>query len=282
MPFTISHAAVASPLNRLVNKQLPVLALAVGTMSPDLEFFLRGRIERSIGHTAHGVVLLDLPLSFAFLAALSWLIVPAVVTLLPDAVLHLGRPLERAFTLPKAAWTDRRAMAKLTLAITIGAGSHLLWDQFTHSPGADDEGLGWLNWLPFSIGEADFALHSILQWISTAVGLTLVMLSLNRWLDTQPREVSAEALLAPTPGALRKLGWGFIGIVTIGFAVQNPLAFLGDGGGRPSGLANLMAHSAIWALSGCFIALSLFGAAVQMGLVERWTSMQPEPKTSVG
>ena len=282
VPFTISHVAVAGPLNRLVNQQLPVLALAVGTMSPDLEFFLRGRIERSIGHTVHGILLLDVPLSFAFLAALSWLIIPAITTLLPDAALHLGAPLERTFTLPRAAWTDRRALARITLAVMIGAGSHILWDQFTHNPGADEVALGWLDWLPFSIGEADFALHSIFQWLSTALGLTLVMRSLNRWLDTQPREIPAEALLEPTPSAIRKLGWAFVGIVTVGFAVQNPLAFLGTGGGRPTGLANLLAHSAIWSLSGCFIALSLFGAAIQMGLVERWVSSEPGPNTSVG
>lgn len=282
MPFTISHVALARPLDRVLGGELPILALAAGTMAPDFEYFLRGRIERSISHLAHGVLLVDLPLGLLFLAALTWLVVPGILTLLPDGALHLGPGLTRTFTIPRSAWTDRLSLARIAVAIMIGAGSHLVWDEFTHGPAAEGRWLGWLNALPFSIGQADFALYSVFQWISSVAGLAVLAIAADRWFDRQPRAVPANVLLDPTPSVLRRVGWVFVGVVTVGFGIQNPLAFLGGGDARPSGLLEVIGISAVWALTGLFLALALFGAAVQLGLIERWQSTEPGPNTPVG
>lgn len=268
MPFTIAHAAAAEPIDRLLGRQVSTLALAVGTLAPDLEFFIRGRSERSIGHDLHGTVLLDLPLAFVFLAALSWLVVPAIVTLLPDNALHLGPALRRSFTVPLRRWGDPSALARLAVAILIGAGSHLLWDDFTSEPPPETASLQWLTRFPFSLGGADHALHSILRWASTVGGLILVGLALRRWLERQPRQIPADALLEPIPPKLRRGGLAFIAIVTVAFAVQHPLAFVGDGPARPDATADILAATVSWALAGCFVALALFGAALQLGVLE--------------
>ena len=36
MPFTLSHAILAPPLSKLSGNRLPIAALAIGTMTPDL------------------------------------------------------------------------------------------------------------------------------------------------------------------------------------------------------------------------------------------------------
>ncbi len=36
MPFTISHAVIATPLAKLSRNTLPIAALAIGSMTPDL------------------------------------------------------------------------------------------------------------------------------------------------------------------------------------------------------------------------------------------------------
>lgn len=278
----MSHAALAKPIDRLLGGQLSTLALAVGTIAPDLEFFIRGRIARTAGHQPYGVLLLDVPLALVFLAALTWLVVPGIIALLNDDALHLGPALRRSFTVPRRVWTDPTALAGHVLAVMIGAGSHILWDEFTHGPVAEGEAIAWLNRFPFAIGQADFALYSVLHWLSTAGGLASVMIVLNRWLDRQPRQIPAEALLEPVPSAIRNAGLAFVALVTIGFTIQNPIAVLGGGSARPDALGDLLATSATWALSGCFIALALFGGAIQLGLIERWEERRPGPNTPVG
>ena len=67
MPFTVSHIAAVLP-GRVVNR-LPLAGLAVGAMSPDLEYVVHGMTRRTIGHTPAGIVLLDLPLSLLPLGA---------------------------------------------------------------------------------------------------------------------------------------------------------------------------------------------------------------------
>ncbi len=36
MPFTISHAVIAPPIAKLSRNNLPIAALAIGSMTPDL------------------------------------------------------------------------------------------------------------------------------------------------------------------------------------------------------------------------------------------------------
>jgi hypothetical protein len=40
MPFTLSHAATAVPLHRLLQKHGNITAFVIGTFSPDLPYFL--------------------------------------------------------------------------------------------------------------------------------------------------------------------------------------------------------------------------------------------------
>lgn len=263
MPFTISHAAAALPLQRYGGRELPLLALAVGSMSPDLEFFIVGRIERTIGHTAHGVLLLDLPLSLLFLATMTWLLVPGVVALLPDRYRHLEPAIERSFSLRRSQLLTPAGLATTSIAVMVGAGSHILWDVFTHGPAQSDTVLEWLNSFPFSVGKANFALYSILQWISTGVGLAVITNALIDWIERQPAQPAKDGA-TPQPRR-RTMGLALVALITTAFAVQSPVALIGDRPARASGLGEQITTSAIWAMSGCVIALGLVGLAARLG-----------------
>lgn len=270
VPFTLSHLAAAKPLDRLLGQQLPFVALAAGAMAPDLEFFLRGRIERTIGHSAHGAVLMDVPLGLLFLAVVAWLVTPAIRALLPTEVEHLGAALERSMAIPGGSWLDPRALARIVLALLIGAGSHIVWDVFTQPAASDATGtvyqsLAWLDRLEFSIGETNFALHSLLHWLSTALGLIAVMVTVDRWIERNPAPTDADESGRYVPAVTRRTGLALTGATTVAFLVQHPVALLGDDPARPSGLASVLATEAVWALAGCFVGLAAFGTLLRSG-----------------
>ena len=68
MPFTIAHAAAALPLRKT---RLVLSALVIGTMVPDLQYFLRMAPDDRYGHSLRGALLLSLPLGLLTLWGLS-------------------------------------------------------------------------------------------------------------------------------------------------------------------------------------------------------------------
>lgn len=294
VPFTISHLAAAKPIDSLLGRQLPMIALAVGAMAPDFEFFIRGRIERTIGHTVHGALLIDVPLGLLFLAALTWLIVPAICSLLSAEDRYLAPAIERSFTVPRGMWSSPSGLARIVLALLIGIGSHLLWDVFTQPTPVGADGvrvasLAWLDWFPFSIGEADFALHSVLHWLSSAFGLVVLMVAVDRWLERQARpgpgdEVTTATRPTPTRSPMRLIGWGLVIATTGAFLIQHPAPLLDSGPARPTGLAEQLATAAVWALAGCFVGLALFGLLLQVGFLPSGASVPrpPDPYRRAG
>ena len=64
MPFTLSHAAVAAPLAR---RGLILSAVAIGSMTPDFEYFLRLSMNSRWSHSLPGVLTFCLPVSILVL-----------------------------------------------------------------------------------------------------------------------------------------------------------------------------------------------------------------------
>ena len=58
MPFTLSHAVLAPPLAQLSGERLPLGALAIGTMTPDL-FRLLVKDEIYLNHQWQGIIYPD-------------------------------------------------------------------------------------------------------------------------------------------------------------------------------------------------------------------------------
>ena len=124
MPFTFAHVAAAPPLYRLTGRRLVLSALVVGSISPDFEYFVRLRAERTISHTPLGVVQMCLPASLAVLWIWHRFLGPVLAPLLPG---RLNRAAARPFR-----WGPPSRFLLICGSVVIGAFSHLAWDALTN------------------------------------------------------------------------------------------------------------------------------------------------------
>src|SRR4051812_20670876 len=83
MPFTFSHAAAAYPFRRT---RLVLSAVIIGSMAPDFEYFLHGRMTSRWSHNLHGAFEFSLPASLVVLAIFHWILKRPVLTLFPRAL----------------------------------------------------------------------------------------------------------------------------------------------------------------------------------------------------
>lgn len=138
MPITFAHPIAVAPLART---GLPIGALVVGTVVPDLPLFARAipGLDRLAGllsnpqlptmaeqyrflHSPTGLFTLNIVIGLAVLALWWWLLRPAYRDSLSK---HLrGRTHARP--------TGLRAWVLAVPAIIIGSFTHIVWDQLTH------------------------------------------------------------------------------------------------------------------------------------------------------
>lgn len=131
MPYPLAHPAAVLPLARPMGRFAVPSALAIGSMVPDLWYFIPF-VERAHSHD---------------LAALVWLCLPAGLAayvlfhlLLKEPLIALLLPRLGSFTcvgLPPRPWYA------VVMSLLIGAGTHLLWDALTHSNAHVVDGVNW-------------------------------------------------------------------------------------------------------------------------------------------
>jgi hypothetical protein len=181
MPFTVSHAAAVLPLYRFSRHQLPLTALMVGSMAPDFGYFYSYEASRALTHSFAGLFIFALPVGLLVWLFYVAMLEKATITLLSD----------RWHT--RFAHTDAitpALIARASIAILLGAATHLLWDSFTHRGTFMTDALPGLlgptpgfSWLP---------IYHLLHALSSVVGLVI----LGRWarhLHRQP----AKSLIRP-------------------------------------------------------------------------------------
>lgn len=122
MPYTLSHTIISLPVARIVRGKIPVAALIVGSVSPDLPYLIALTPTEAPGHSVYGVLVYCLPPSLLLLFIwYRW----------------VERPTLELFNLPLRSWLFNTARHVLMIAgILIGAYSHVLWDSTSHLDGA--------------------------------------------------------------------------------------------------------------------------------------------------
>jgi hypothetical protein len=233
VPFTPSHAAAVLPFLRT---PLPSSALVVGSIAPDLPFYLPVELPWPT-HTALAVVTTDL-----LLGVLAWtvwhglLAEPAVAAApgplrgrLPGVPLGLGA---RLTSVTRAGWT--------ALALVLGAGTHVLWDVFTHARRWGPENIPALadNW----------GLLPGYRWLQYATsvggGVILIVWIVRWWRRTPPTRRDPRRPGAPWAWALLALVGATSGAAaalrapSIGAAVFDGATW---GGGAALGVAAVLA-----------------------------------------
>src|SRR5438552_11102134 len=85
MPFTFfAHQAPVMPLKLVFPRRFCGLALAVGSMAPDLEYFFRGQLGSVVGHTLAGQFYFCLPLTLLLVWVIRNVVAEPLSCHLPD------------------------------------------------------------------------------------------------------------------------------------------------------------------------------------------------------
>jgi uncharacterized protein DUF4184 len=181
MPFTVSHAAAVLPLHRFGKHRLPLAALMIGSMAPDFGYFFSADLSRALTHSVSGLFIFALPAGLAVWLFYVAFLEKATFTLLSDRW-HTRFAHTDALTAP--------LVGRASIAIVLGAITHLLWDGFTHrGTFASDlfpvllEPTPGIGWMP---------LHHFLHGLSSVVGLA-ILVAWARGLHRQP----AKSLIRP-------------------------------------------------------------------------------------
>lgn len=171
MPFTFSHPAVVIPLIK-ANIRLSSTALIVGSIIPDFEYFIRMNGESYYSHTISGLFWFDVPLAIIVCFIYHLVVRDSLFVNLPDFLK------ERFSIYKKFNWTNyfKRNWAIILFSIIIGAGTHLIWDGFTHETIFYIEQADLTNM--FRIGRINLAGYKFLQMASTVIGGLVVIYSI--------------------------------------------------------------------------------------------------------
>lgn len=205
MPVTLAHPAAVLPLRGL---GLPLSAMVLGSMTPDLPVL--GRIWGLYGftHSLLGIVTVDLALALGLLVFWDRWGRDALVDATPDAVRR---------RLPERARIGRRAWLLAPAAAVLGSITHVVWDSFTHP---DRWGVRQVAWLQETHGPLPGQQWA--QFASGIIGLLVVGLALVTHLRRLPAGPPRPRRL---PAATLPAGLGLATAIALGTG----LAHLGAG-----------------------------------------------------
>lgn len=190
MPFTPAHAAAVLPLVRR-SWAIPS-ALVIGSMGPDLTFYLPVSAARGHSHSLGWAFTVTPAFALAGWALWRWLLAAPARDLAPTSVRARWRPARPARGLAHVA----RLWLAAYVSVVIGTLTHLFWDGFTHHNDWAAERIAALH---IEIGGVH--LHGWLQWASSIAGLALLGLyAAWRLAHTTPRPECAARAHRPMPG----------------------------------------------------------------------------------
>lgn len=178
MPWTFAHPAAVLPLRRLGRARLSFAALAIGSLTPDFSYYVFG-MQGSAGAFAH-----SLTGSVTICVAVGLLLLAVCGVLRKPVCYLLPQPHRDALTpLAAAPWRfDLRATAVSIVSLIIGAWTHILWDSFTHVNRWFVNHIDWLNAHVFTLRGHVFHGYALLQYASSAVGVSALLWTYWRWL----------------------------------------------------------------------------------------------------
>jgi hypothetical protein len=176
MPWTFAHPAAVLPLKRYCPSQLNFAALVIGSLTPDLGYYIGLWRFASYAHTLSGSLFICIPTGWALLVSFYLLRKPTWY-LLPEPHRSLLRPL--AATPPPSR---AGSILAASISIILGVWSHIIWDAFTHRNRWAVTRYSFLQDRIFAIAGTDFPVYTVLQHLSTFVGVAALVAVYYRWL----------------------------------------------------------------------------------------------------
>jgi hypothetical protein len=189
MPFTLAHPAAVLPLRRF--RFLQVLPLMIGSMVPDISYFLPRRLDPMFldSHSVTGLFICDLPVGMALLVLTLLLREPLTVLLGP----RTRWVCERGF----ARFSERPLHWPLALvSLLIGSWTHLAWDSFTHTGEWGTLHIAALN-APMTVLGWNTEVSRFLQYSSSVFGLAVMAIWFRRLVQATPAPLPKDAPREP-------------------------------------------------------------------------------------
>ncbi len=173
MPFTLSHAAAALPLRRLLPGIAVFPALVIGCFLPDVPYFLPDPLCDINAHQWPGLVGFGLPCGWLLYLLWQHFFVAPTLDLLPR---HWSRRLAESNARSLAAAT----VGSISVSLLAGALSHIVWDAFTHLRGWGVQIFPALAQPLVTVDGRPLRICEFLQHASTVVGLAWIAVHLRR------------------------------------------------------------------------------------------------------
>jgi Domain of unknown function (DUF4184) len=170
MPFTLAHPIAILPIWLVSRHRLHLPGLILGSMIPDLEYFLALQPAGTIGHTPLGILIQGIPAAIGLLLLIRYRLARPFLALLPPVAACRFPVLDR-----HDFWRTKH-LAHLSVAIVTGAITHLFWDSFTHPT-------GWfVRHLPLLQTQIrSLPIYKILQYSSGILGLLALLIWFLIW-----------------------------------------------------------------------------------------------------
>ncbi|GJM22417.1 MAG: hypothetical protein DHS20C15_23320 [Planctomycetota bacterium] len=174
MPHTLAHPAAVLPLLPLLRNQLPLSALVVGSVAPDLAYFLPLNVGRSESHSSAGLLWFCLPVGALAYAAFHVWVAPLIADLSPRAWrARLPQRWSSALLPSVSSW-------RVLCALLLGALTHVSWDAFTHAGDPGVRAFPWLGEPLLRVGGFPLRPYKLLQHGGSVVGALAIAFALRR------------------------------------------------------------------------------------------------------
>lgn len=216
MPWTFAHPAAVLPLRKFCPTRLDLSALVIGSMIPDLGYYILQFNVARFAHSFLGCFLICLPTGLA-LYGLFHLLRKPLWFVLPQP--HRGA-LAASATAPLAL--HPRTLIVAALSVLLGTWTHIVWDSFTHNRWLV-KALPFLRESVFRVGSVDFPLYALLQHLSTVVGAVMLIAAYCSWLRLHGG--SARTLVPAADDRWRYLL--LVAVTTLALAIAVPRAVVG-------------------------------------------------------
>jgi uncharacterized protein DUF4184 len=181
MPWTFAHPATVLPLRRFCPVYLSFAGLIVGSMTPDLGYYIHFFHLARLAHTFFGTVLVCLPTGLTLLALLYVLRKP-LWFLLPQPHRAVLAPMVTVPLSPRLS-----SLLATGVSVILGAWTHIVWDSFTHKHGWMVIHVAVLQEPAFRLGLTEFPIYEVLQYLSTLVGIVAMVAVYGLWLRRSRR-----------------------------------------------------------------------------------------------
>lgn len=195
MPNPIAHPAVSIPFTKV---GLVFSALVIGSITPDFGYLVHlvSFQISNFSHTALGLILFDLPAGLILLWLFHTILKWPMLSLLPESLQRRLIKHAQGFS-----FGPRKRFGLLLLSLLVGSLTHVIWDSFTHDYGLTVEQFALLR-----IPIGSMPLYTILQYLSSILGVGILLYWFIRWLPTASQ---SDQLPAHFPRVIRNTFFSF-------------------------------------------------------------------------